>query len=66
MKEFWEEKLTNDELLQGFNKYNNGLIQAKMGDKRRYNTKMDITFNSAMRSIYEREMERRGLINKKG
>lgn len=58
----WIEKETDEELMKGYNKYSNGLASAKMGDKRRYNTKMDITFNSAMLSLYDKEMRDRGLI----
>lgn len=53
---------SEDELLKGYNRYSNDLIRAKMGDKRKYNTKMDITFNSAMLSLYDKEMRDRGLI----
>lgn len=55
-------KLTRDELLQGYNKYKNGLISAMGGDKRRYNTRMDITFNKSMLSLYEKEMHDRNMI----
>lgn len=58
----WIEKESDEELMKGYNKYSNALVSAKMGDKRRYNTKMDITFNSAMLSLYDKEMRDRGLI----
>lgn len=55
-------ELKDDELIQGYNQYSRGLASAQMGDKRRYNTKMDIIFNKSMLSIYDKEMRDRGLI----
>lgn len=53
---------TEEELMKSYNKYSQGLASAQMGDKRRYNTKMDITYNKAMLTMYEQEMKNRGLI----
>lgn len=53
---------SDDELMKYYNIYSKNLASAKMGDKRRYNTRMDIIHNKAMLSIYEQEMKNRGLI----
>ena len=54
-------KMSDEEIMQDYHRYEKGLMQAMAGDKRTYNTKMDITFNKAMLSMYEKELNDRNM-----
>ncbi len=46
-------------LMNYWREYNNRHKQAMQGDKRRYNTKCEITFTNAMRTLFATELRNR-------
>jgi len=53
------DKYSDKELMAYWKEYDNRFKVAQQGDKRRYNTKMDITYTGAMRTLFATELRKR-------